>query len=47
MNNKVYNDAFHKDRDKTTKYAANQVLNIVRRYFDVNSVVDVGCGVGT
>lgn len=44
---KVYNDAFYKDRNRKTFHAAREVIEILLRYFEIDSVVDLGCGVGT
>ncbi len=44
---KVYNDEFYVKRDMNTKYAASKIASIVYTYFDVDTVVDLGCGVGT
>lgn len=44
---KLYNDDFYKRRNEYTAYSANQILNLVFRYFDIHTAVDIGCGVGT
>lgn len=43
----LYNDDFYIVRDEETRNAANTVLSIVSQIFSINSMVDVGCGVGT
>lgn len=50
MSKQVYNNDFYKNRNKKTEYSANTILRIVfeklsKRNF--NSMVDVGCGIGT
>lgn len=49
MANQVYNDAFYKNRNDETKYSAQRVIDILfkRLYKIPESIVDVGCGVGT
>lgn len=45
----VYNDAFYKNRNKNSEYAAEQILGIVFKELSLKpySVIDIGCGVGT
>lgn len=49
MSEPVYNENFYKDRNRDTEYAAIKILNLVlnRLPRSMNSMVDVGCGVGT
>lgn len=44
---KVYNEHFHKNRNAETQYAAEKVLAILFEKINIQSVCDVGCGVGT
>lgn len=43
----VYNDAFYQERYRKTRYAARKILEIVASIMEINSAVDIGCGVGT
>ena len=43
----IYNDDFYRKRNQKTKYAAKRIIDILEQYFEINSAVDVGCGVGT
>lgn len=49
MAEQVYNDNFYKNRNKDTEYAAVKILGSTfeRLRFEADSMVDVGCGVGT
>lgn len=49
MWDEVYNDAFYKNRDRISAYAAERILGIVFDELSIkpNSIVDIGCGVGT
>lgn len=49
MSELVYNDAFYRNRNRKSEYAAERILGIVFDELAVkpNSVVDIGCGVGT
>jgi hypothetical protein len=43
-----YDKSFHKRRDEKTRYAAKTILSHVYELFpEIDSVVDIGCGVGT
>jgi hypothetical protein len=42
-----YTDEFYKTRDSRTRHAADRIISIVQQYIDIDSVVDLGCGVGT
>lgn len=42
-----YNDSFYEMRDGKTSYAAETILRILISKYKFNSVIDVGCGVGT
>ena len=45
---KIYDDAFYRDRDADTRYAAGRVLSVITPLLPgLDSVADVGCGVGT
>lgn len=44
---KIYNDSFYRNRNLETRYSANKIEAIILKYFQVQSAVDVGCGVGT
>ena len=43
-NNDIYR---HSDRHEKTTYSAEKIANILDNYFSYDSVIDVGCGVGT
>ena len=43
----LYGEDFHKKRDEETSHSAEVILNILKDYLDIESVCDVGCGVGT
>ncbi|PKN16008.1 MAG: hypothetical protein CVU66_02480 [Deltaproteobacteria bacterium HGW-Deltaproteobacteria-23] len=44
----IYDSAFYLHRDAKTRYAAETVLSCVRELLpEINSAVDIGCGVGT
>lgn len=43
----IYDHSFYVNRDKETEYTAYRVLSIINQHFDISSVADVGCGVGT
>ncbi len=45
--NEIYDDAFYKNRDANTRYAANVILNEVLKKYSPKSAIDIGCGVGT
>lgn len=49
MSELVYNDEFYRNRNRISEYAAERILGIVFDELAVkpNSIVDVGCGVGT
>ena len=49
MSESVYDDNFYKNRNSNTEYAAVKILGLVleRLKRNMNSIVDVGCGVGT
>jgi len=47
MKNNVYNREFYITRDHDTEYSAKKILSIVNDIFQLNSAVDIGCGVGT
>lgn len=49
MQDLVYNDAFYKNRDRNSAYAAERILGIVFDELSMkpNSIADIGCGVGT
>lgn len=47
MKHRVYDDTFYKNRNEQTKYAARKIINILFDYFEVESAIDIGCGVGT
>jgi len=42
-----YRSAFYRDRRATTLHAAERVLGIVFERFELDSIIDVGCGTGT
>lgn len=43
----IYNNDFYEDRYQRTKYSVDTILPIVRDIIpNINSVVDLGCGVG-
>ncbi len=44
---KIYNEKFYKNRDNSTAYSAKKVLELFKPYFNIDSVIDFGCGVGT
>lgn len=44
---RLYDQAFHADRDARTRATARQVLQILHEINPVHSICDVGCGVGT
>lgn len=43
----MYDRKFYEKRDGDTRYAAKIIANIVRNYFEVNTVIDIGCGTGS
>ena len=44
----LYNDEFYKNCHSNTIYSAKEILSIVQEYLpEINSAVDLGCGVGT
>lgn len=47
MGNEVYDYDFYKNRDAETRYSAKTILEIVKEYYNVRSICDLGCGVGT
>lgn len=49
MSKLVYDDSFYKNRNRNSEYAAEKILGIVFEEFQQkpNSVIDIGCGVGT
>ena len=49
MENQIYDDAFYKNRNEETKYSAERIIDALfkRLYKMPQSMVDVGCGVGT
>lgn len=46
MDTNIYNDKFHENRELITGKAAEKVLKIIHEIVNVNSIVDVGCGIG-
>lgn len=44
---KPYGEDFYKDRNALTEHAAGRVLDILKEYGSISSVVDVGGGIGT
>ncbi|MCA6074592.1 methyltransferase domain-containing protein [Fulvivirga sedimenti] len=44
---KKYDSEFYGDRDARTRYSAERLIGRVLELTDPNSVVDLGCGVGT
>jgi hypothetical protein len=46
MNNKKYNEKYHKGRNELTRYSSNVILKIILNNFNVCSAVDVGGGIG-
>lgn len=46
IDNRIYNDKFHEKRNELTRYAAETVIEYLRSIISVNSVCDVGGGVG-
>ena len=47
MMESVYNRDFYITRDRDTEYSAKRILSIVDDLFQLNSAIDIGCGVGT
>lgn len=47
MENKIYNRNFYEKRDEKTYISARKIIGMLKAYFDVKSVIDFGCGVGT
>lgn len=47
MAKRLYGKTYHADRNARTRYAADTVLKHVFSWHDIESVCDVGCGVGT
>lgn len=45
--NKIYKKNFYKNRNIDTENSANIILDLLFKYFQPNSMVDFGCGVGT
>lgn len=43
----TYDDAFYDGQAADSQRSASRVLTLVRGWLDFNSIVDVGCGVGT
>ena len=43
----LYNKEFYRNRDKRTKHAARTILPLIFSKYQIYSVVDFGCGVGT
>lgn len=43
----LYDHAFYENRDKSTRASADRISSIVCNLVKINSVCDVGCGVGT
>ena len=44
----VYTDGFYRPRNSQTEYAANHVISVLlERFLEINSAIDIGCGVGT
>ena len=46
MKKETYDDLFYKDMYENTKYAATKILSILNDLAVINSVVDLGCGIG-
>lgn len=46
-NAEIYNDTFYKTRNEDTLYSARTVVDLMTSYMPIQSVVDLGCGVGT
>ena len=46
MKKETYDDFFYKDMYDNTKYAATKILNLLNDLTTINSVVDLGCGIG-
>lgn len=46
MNENIYNENFHKDRDTVTRKTANIVLNILKDIYNPSSLIDLGGGIG-
>lgn len=44
---RLYDKAFHSDRDARTRATARQVLAFLQEITPISSICDVGCGVGT
>ena len=42
MNDKIYNEEFHNDRDKITGHSAHKILQIINDITPINSCIDVG-----
>lgn len=47
MRETQYDYSFYEKRDEETRYSASIILDILKEYIDISSVVDVGGGVGT
>ncbi|MEL7257155.1 MAG: methyltransferase domain-containing protein [Pseudomonadota bacterium] len=47
MAKRLYGKTYHADRNVRTRYAADTILKHVFGWHDIQSVCDVGCGVGT
>ncbi len=47
MSKPIYRPSFYATRQQDTRHAAERVLSLVLRVRPFNSVLDVGCGVGT
>jgi hypothetical protein len=43
----VYDEQFYAERDKQTRASAQAVLSLVRSWVPFDSIIDVGCAVGT
>lgn len=43
----IYNDEFYRNRNKTTRYSARKILEVLFANYKISSVIDFGCGVGT
>ncbi|MDD7027485.1 MAG: hypothetical protein PUI46_10415 [Lachnospiraceae bacterium] len=46
IDNRIYNDKFHEKRNELTRYAAETVVEFLMSIVPINSVCDVGGGVG-
>lgn len=44
MRETQYDYSFYEKRDEETRYSASIILDILKEYIDISSVVDVGGG---